>query len=156
MPLDRPRRYNLRRVVTEARRLIEDEIARRLAYYGLRADGTALPLSRLSHLGAEERAIRARLEAAIGKEQSDRLDRAEATTRYVRNAGYTFVNRLAALRAMEVRGFLRVETLVRRPEYGGRSLRERQVAERQPGLSPDEVLRRALEEAFAEACEQIV
>ena len=125
MSLDRPRRYNLRRVVSQARRLVEDEIAKRLAYYGLRADGTTLPLGRLPHLTAEERNVRARPEAAVRKEQSDRLDRAEATARYIRNVGFTYVNRFAALRAMEVRGFLSKETLVRRPEYGGRKPRER-------------------------------
>jgi len=155
MSLDRPRRYNLRRVVSEARRLIEDEIAKRLAYYGLRADGTSLSPDRLPHLTTDDREVRARIEAAIRKEQSDRLDRAEATARYIRSVGFTYVNRFAALRAMEVRGFLRVETLVRRAEYGGRSLRERDIAEAQPGFSPDEVLRRALEGACTEAGEQI-
>jgi len=153
--MDRPRRYNLRRVVGEARRLIEDEATKRLAYYGIRADGTTLSPDRLPHLTVEDRDIRTRLEVAIRKEQSDRLDRSEATARYIRNVGFTYVNRFAALRAMEVRGFLSKETLVRRPEYGGRSLRERDIAEAHPSLAPDEVLRRALEEAFAEAGEQI-
>jgi hypothetical protein len=152
--MDRPRRYNIRRVVNEARRLLEEEIAARLRYYGIRADGSGVDPARLTHLSHADREVRRRLDQAIAKEQVGGLTRKQAVARYIRHVGFTYLNRFAALRAMEMRGLIK-ETVVPRPQYGGRSLRERDIAQANPNLSAAEVLRASLEEAFREVGREI-
>jgi len=152
--MDRPRRYNVRRVVNEARRLLEDEITKRVLYYGIRADGTTLDPAKLPHLTPADLETRRRLDQAIEKEMVGGLSRRQAVARYIRHVGFTYLNRFAALRAMEVRGFIR-ETVIPRARYGGRSLRERDVAEANPSLSPDQALRQSLLQAFSEVGQEI-
>jgi hypothetical protein len=55
---------------------------------------------------------------------------------------------------METRHLI-TETIIRRSEYGGRSLRERQIAELDPKLTSDQALKRALLEAFREVSQEI-
>jgi len=55
---------------------------------------------------------------------------------------------------MEVRQLV-AETIVRRPEYGGRSLSERQIAESNPSLTSDQALKRALLEAFRKVSQEV-
>jgi hypothetical protein len=57
-------------------------------------------------LSAEERELRGRVKEAIEREQAGERSWAKARDLYVKGVGYTLVNRLAALRCMEVRGFL--------------------------------------------------
>ena len=152
--MDRPRRYNVRRVVNEARRLLEDEITKRVLYYGIRSDGTTLDPARLPHLTPADLETRRQLDQAIEKETVGGLSRQQATARYIRHVGFTCLNRFAALRAMEVRGFIK-ETIIPRARYGGRSLRERDVAEANPALSPDQALRQSLLQAFREVGQEI-
>jgi len=153
--LDRERRNNLRRVIHECRKLLEDEIVRRLAYYGIMADGQFLDLAKLPHLTAQEWETRRRLEQAIEKEALGKLTRSEAVKRYIHHVGFTYLNRFAALRAMEVRGLIKKETIIRRDKYGGRSLRERDIAESNPHLTPEQVLKESLIQAFQEVGEEI-
>lgn len=153
--MDRERRNNLRKVIHECRKLLEDEITKRLAYYGIMADGQFLDLAKLPHLTDQEWKIRCRLEQAIEKEALGKLTKSEAVKRYIHHVGFTYLNRFAALRAMEVRELLKKETIIRRDKYGGRSLRERDVAESNPHLAPEQVLKESLVEAFQEVGEEI-
>ena len=153
--MDRERRNNLRKVIHECRKLLEDEIARRLAYYGIMADGQFLDLAKLPHLTDQEWETRRRLEQAIEKEALGKLTKSEAVKRYIHHVGFTYLNRFAALRAMEVRGSIKKETIVRRDGYGGRSLRERDIAESNPHLTPEQVLKESLIQAFQEVGEEI-
>jgi hypothetical protein len=153
--LDKERRNNLRKVIHECRKLLEDEITKRLAYYGIMADGQFLDLAKLPHLTDQEWETRRRLEQAIEKEALGKLTKSEAVKRYIHHVGFTYLNRFAALRAMEVRGLLKKETIIRRDEYGGRSLRERDIAESDPHLTPEQVLKESLIEAFQEVGEEI-
>ncbi|MEM2612665.1 MAG: BREX-1 system adenine-specific DNA-methyltransferase PglX [Nitrososphaerota archaeon] len=152
--MDKERRNNLRRVINQCRKILEEDIEKRLAYFGIMADGTFLDLARLEHLSAEEIEIRKKIESAIEKEQVGGLDKKQAIQRYIRHTSFTFLNRIAALRAMEVRNLIK-ETIIQRSEYGGRSLREREIAENNPSLSPYDVLKTALIQAFKEVSEEI-
>ena len=153
--MDRERRNNLRKVIHECRKLLEDEMARRLAYYGIMADGKFLDLAKLPHLTDQEWETRRRLEQAIEKEALGKLTKSEAVKRYIHHVGFTYLNRFAALRAMEVRGLIEKETIIRRDEYGGRSLWERDVAESNPHLTPERVLKESLIQAFQQVGEEI-
>jgi hypothetical protein len=114
-----------------------------------------LELDKLEHLNDEEIEIRKRIELAIKKELVGGLDKKEAVHRYIRHTAFTFLNRIAALRAMEVRDLIKKETIIQRSEYGGRSLREREIAEDNPSLSSYEILKSALIQAFKEVSEEI-
>ena len=152
--MDKERRNNLRRVINQCRKILEEDVERRLAYYGIMADGTFLESDKLEHLNAEEIEVRKKIELAIQKELVGGLDKKEAVHRYIRHTAFTFLNRIAALRAMEVRGLIK-ETIIQRSEYGGRSLREREIAEANPSLSPYEILKSALIQAFKEVSQEI-
>jgi hypothetical protein len=152
--LDKERRNNLRRVINQCRKILEADIEKRLIYYGIMADGAFLDLDELKHLKDEEIETRKRIELAIEKELVGRLSKQQAIERYIRHTAFTFLNRIAALRAMEVRSLVK-ETVIQRSEYGGRSLREREISEINPSLSPYEILKTALIHAFKEVSEEI-
>ena len=152
--MDKERRNNLRRVINRCRNILEEDLEKRLIYYGIMVDGTFLELAQLEHLNANDVAIRNKIELAIEKEMVGGLDKKQATQRYIRHTAFTFLNRIAALRAMEVRGLIK-ETVIQRSEYGGRSFREREIAEANPSLSPYEILKNALVQAFKEVSEEI-
>lgn len=155
--------------VKRARRDAEAAFAERLTELGIRSacgtdhrhvrDCFLIPLDRL-RLDDAAADVRTRIEAALEREAVgfSELMPGEATgrsvQRYVRGAAYTLINRFAALRAMEVRGLID-ETVVPRPQYGDRSLREFRLARAAPGTSPDEIRERALREAFAEAAREL-
>ncbi|MBE0448581.1 MAG: hypothetical protein IBX64_10875, partial [Actinobacteria bacterium] len=152
--MNKERRNNLKNVITKARRLLEEDIAKVITRYGILAGGKRLTPDELS-LDPQARETRERIDKAIDKERIGGLSLADATDRYVREVSFTSINRLSALRAMEVRGLLSKETVMRRPEYGGRSLRERDIAEGNPTLSPDEVLNEALLKGFRDVGQEI-
>ena len=151
--MDRERRNNLRRAINRCREILEDDINKRLAYFGIHPEGFMNP-SKLTHLNQEDFDRRERLEQVIEKEKIGGISQDEATKRYIRHVGFTYLNRFAALRAMEVRGLIK-ETIIRRDKYGGRSLREMEIAEHSPSLSPDEILRENLLQAFQEVSKEI-
>ncbi len=163
------RREALRRLVRDARRRTEAAYEDRLRMFGLRAacsrhhdhsrDCYVIPLDELT-LTPKDRGFRQALEMAIRREEvgfSD-LPIPEPTRRSVarlaRGMAFTLLNRLAALRAMEVRGLVE-QTVVRQAAYGGRSLREYRIAQNHSELGPDQVLEQALYKGFAEAGKEI-
>ncbi|MFB6301516.1 MAG: BREX-5 system adenine-specific DNA-methyltransferase PglX [Haloferacaceae archaeon] len=95
--LDAEERDRLEGVVAEMRERVEDDVAFRLARRGL-DERPKTP----DDLDDDTR----RLVAAIDGEGADGHDWNEAFEQYVAGVGYTVVTRLAALRCMEVRGFL--------------------------------------------------
>ena len=167
--LTKEQRDELRRLVSRARALAEDAVTVRLRSLGLwsscetdhahKEQCYLWPADKL-RLDAEEAQLRDRILAAVQREAVGFGDIAEpertrsAIQRYLQGCAFTFVNRLAALRAMEVRGLI-AETLVRRDKYGDRSLRERRLADEHPELGPDDLLAAALEEGFKEAGEEV-
>ena len=100
--------------------------------YGIFRDRDWLDPTRLSHLGEEGLALRARLEEAIKAlipalpeevRQSPREALQYATTLYLREVAYTWFNRLVALRCLEARVPGLDEAIKGKSDYAGRSLR---------------------------------
>jgi len=98
--LDKSERENLEDVVTELRETVEADIRYQLEHtYDLgREDGG-------DDLFGEKADIRAELVKAVNREDGDKSWK-EKFERYVMGVGYTIVNRITALRCMEVRGFI--------------------------------------------------
>ena len=111
MPFDTQTRNRLARFVTDARELIASEFAEQLqSIYGLSTSGDIAPLADLKDLDEEQRSI-----AELLRERVDYLkrvvcgekDRAVAAIdRLTREQAFTVLNRLAALRMAEKRGFI--------------------------------------------------
>jgi hypothetical protein len=99
-------------------------------------------------LSEEEAAQREALKEAIGREAVDGHDWPEAVELYVEGLGYTVVNRLAALRCMEARGF--IDRPVTRFREDGRTPAADPLIEEE-FYTPEE----APLEAYRRACEQL-
>lgn len=111
-------RKKIKDVVLKSRKLLEDDIAQQLeGDYGLRADGRHLDVKRLTHLTYPERQKREALLAAIDKgKKSGHPKTPDAYRFYIKESAFTYLNRLAALRCLEVRGLI-AESLIRREGY---------------------------------------
>ncbi|MCS3665308.1 BREX-5 system adenine-specific DNA-methyltransferase PglX [Salinibacter ruber] len=101
--LDEPERRHLEKVVKQLRERAEETVEYWVhSKLNLAEEGAEAP----ANLSAQERELRGRVEEAIEREQAGERSWAKARDLYVKGVGYTLVNRLAALRCMEVRGFL--------------------------------------------------
>ncbi|MCS3936964.1 hypothetical protein GGP80_002972 [Salinibacter ruber] len=101
--LDEPERRHLEKIVKQLRERAEETVEYWVhSKLNLAEEGAEAPAA----LSAEERKLRGRVEEAIEREQAGERSWAKARDLYVKGVGYTLVNRLAALRCMEVRGFL--------------------------------------------------
>mgnify|MGYP000707662675 CR=1 FL=1 len=139
--MDREDRARIRRTVLACRRLLEEEYDALLTLYGFLQE-------RPVEVPEDRKELSARLREALEREGSEYR---EARRRYIKHAAFTFLNRLLALRVAEAHGLI-AESVQTRPEYGQRSRRERDLADRQPELAvrPEELAHAALREAFAE------
>jgi len=144
--MNRQERAKIRQTILKCRQTLEAEIDALLRTYGF------LPEKRIT-IPANRKELQARLEEAINREASDYP---EARRRFVRNATFTILNRLLCLRMAEANGLI-TETVLTRPEYGGRSKRERDLSDKHPELasSPERLAHEALNRAFAEMQEHI-
>ncbi len=98
--LDKSEREHLEDVVTELREIVEADIEYQLKHtYELDDEDAG------SELSGEEAKTRAELVTAVDREDGDKSWE-EKFERYVMGVGYTIVNRITALRCMEVRGFI--------------------------------------------------
>jgi SAM-dependent methyltransferase len=138
--------------VGKARKIIEQDLGTQLLKLGIKPNNGAIR-SR-SAIDPQQAKKRAAIEDVLRKERSAVDSDEAAIQRYIRQAGFTFVNRIAALRALEVRGFI-IETVVQRSKFGGFSLRGRNIAEKDPKLNPQQVLETSLTEAFDEISQEI-
>lgn len=152
--MDKERRSCLKRVVTEARRVVEEDVRVQLRRFGFEESGKVRPVDELPHLSRDDRELRDKILKAVEKEKISGISDHEAFDRYVRHVGFTYVNRIAALRAMEVRKLIK-ETVLGRDVYGGRSLREYEIAEREGIVDPYRLLKASLIEAFREISTEI-
>lgn len=100
--LDKEEREHLEDVVTEMRERVEDNVEFQLTQKGL--DDEPEDVDSLDETQ--------QLVEAIELEAVDSETWSEAFDQYVTGVGYTIVNRLAALRCMEVRGFIDEEVTV--------------------------------------------
>jgi hypothetical protein len=151
--MDKKRRSRLKSVVGQARRIVEDDVRVQLRRLGI-DENEIKPVERLPHLSVEDKELRAKVVKAIEKEKAGDISYDEAFDRYVRHVGFTYMNRIAALRAMEVRNLIK-ETVIRRADYGGHSKREYELSEREHFSDPYELLRAGLVEAFNEVGAEI-
>ena len=99
--MDEATRDRLRPRVAEAREALEHDFREQLeGTYGIRADGAVVPLERLTHLAYAGRARRQAILDTVSHAQAGGGTR-DAIARYVREAAFTALNRLAALKLME-------------------------------------------------------
>lgn len=115
------------RTILQCRAILERDIENRLITYGILIDEPWIEKDKLS-LSDEQEQIYKNLREAIGKEMKGGLSQKEALISYIREVTYTYLNRIAALRVMEVRGLME-EVLIQREEYGGRSYGHRNFFE---------------------------
>ncbi|MCF2206453.1 BREX-5 system adenine-specific DNA-methyltransferase PglX [Haloarcula japonica] len=101
--LDKEEREHLEDVVTEMRERVEDNVEFQLTQKGL--DDEPEDIDSLDE-DTQQLVEAIELEAVDGETWSEAFDQ------YVTGVGYTIVNRLAALRCMEVRGFIDEEVTV--------------------------------------------
>jgi len=152
--VDKKARSNLRKVVGQARQLLEEDVRTQLKRLGIEEGGKTIPAGRLSHLSREDKELRDKVLVAVRKEQVKNIKLKEAYDRYVRHVGFTYLNRLAALRAMEVRDLIE-ETVIRRDQYAGMSRREYELSEREGLSDRAEIAKKSLFEAFNEVSREI-
>jgi len=139
--MNRQERAEIKRMVLACRKILEQELDELLRTYGLLPD-------RVVPVPEDRKEVKARLEEAIHREAEEYPT---ARIRYIRNAAFTLLNRLLCLRMAEEHGLI-TETVVTRPEYGGRSKRERDLADEEPELAanPEKLSQEALRRAFGE------
>lgn len=149
-------RSTIRSTVLKARETIENDLHRQLERYGV-YDDERVDISDLGHLDAYDKQTRSQIDAALDRELEATDDDYERSVKnYVREATKTYLNRLVALKAIEVRGLV-TETMIKRPEYGNRSEMHRTVDEVAGELTdqPDNGLGVAVELAFTELTDEI-
>jgi len=151
--MDKERRSRLKSIVSQARRAVEDDVRIQLRCLGIDENETK-SVEKLPHLSDSDKELRAKIIKAIEKERAGDISYGEAFDRYARHVGFTYVNRIAALRAMEVRGLIK-ETVIRRDVYGGRSRREYELAEHEHISDPYESLKAGFIEASNEVSSEI-
>ncbi len=159
--MEKKRREVLGPVVKDVRERIVDSLGKQLVAQGLFRDAPPLDEQQLT-LTAEQRRIRPQLLEAItrqGRAVGKEGITPEAVSRFVREAGGTWVNRLAALRALEVRGFLDPPAALCSEEYGDNSPRGQLLRERAAGegksLNRDQSLRAGIEDACRELSKDV-
>ncbi len=107
------------------------DLERRLAAIGVRRDRPAVPVDELPHLAPEDRVARRVVDAFLLSRAEAGQNREAAIAEFVRDAAYTWANRLLALRCMEARGLID-EVILQKDAYGGRSLQHNRLAKKQP------------------------
>lgn len=117
----------INRTILKCRAILEKDIENQLITYGIIIDEPWIEKDKLS-LTDEQEQIYKNLRDAITKEMKGGLSEKEALISYIREVTYTYLNRLAALRVMEVRGLIE-EVLIQRDEYGNRSYGHRNFFE---------------------------
>jgi len=141
MVLDREQRSRIRKAILACRRVLTEGFDQQLRYYGFLPD-------RIVNVPLERQEVQRRLREAVGREAASFQ---EARKRYLQHTVFTFLNRMLALRMAEANGLV-TETVVTRPEYGGYSRRERDLADECPELAAQtgKLQQKALELALSE------
>ncbi len=150
-------RRALARIVLEMRTTLEDDFTRQLAALSIRVNGvqpTGRPLTPYDQRSHDT------VIAAIRREVEGGASHAQALESYVREAVFTFLNRIVGLRCMEERGLLNVdgqsETAIKiLPAFNAPSLYWRVRNELPTSASPREVWRETLRRACAAVSQQV-
>lgn len=110
----------IKSTILECRDILEKDIEQVLINYGIYINRDWVNLRDLKNLTEEQENNRKNIEKAIEKLEKGGFKRDKAVREYIKEVSYTYLNRLAALRVMEVRGLID-EILVPRVEYGNKS-----------------------------------
>lgn len=132
------------------------DLERRLASIGVWRDRPPKPVDELPRLAPEDRQARRVVDAFIENRREAGQSREAAIAEFVRDAAYTWANRLLALRCMEARSLID-EVILQKEAYGGRSLQHNRLAKKQPErcAGEDEGLFAALFDEFARRAEEL-
>jgi len=160
--MNRQAKSAIKSLVLTLRHKLEDDIAIQLKRYGF-AGERWLPLDRLPHIQQDDQATidHFRLKAALEQhlrrigaapEKATPKQRAEAVDWFVREIAFTHLNRLVALKCLEVRGLI-PEIITTREAYGGRSRAHYDYRNAHPdeARGPDD----ALPAAIRHVCRQV-
>ena len=99
--MDREARNSIQRATQAAREVLENEYAEQLeGVFDIRLDGTIATESGV-HLNAAQRVLRSKIVAAMEHQRGDRMTQADAVGAYLREAAFTTLNRLVALKILE-------------------------------------------------------
>ena len=107
------------------------DLERRLAAIGVRRGRSPVPGDEISYRSADDREARRIVDAFIESRAEAGQDRGAAIIEFVREAAYSWANRLLALRCMEARGLID-EVILQKDAYGGRSLQHQRLARKEP------------------------
>ncbi len=132
------------------------DLERRLAAIGARRDRAPVPVDELPHLAPEDREARVVVDAFVQSRAEVGQSREAASAEFVRDAAYTWANRLLALRCMEARALID-EVILQKNAYGDRSLQHNRLASKQPErcAGEDEGLFAALFDEFSRRAEDL-
>jgi len=116
MAFDSNTRTKLARMIAQARQLLVEEFTQQLQeIYGIQPDGTITEVEKLTHLDDQQastaRFLRERIEHLVSGMTTEKKPVVAAIDRTIREQAFTILNRFAALRMCEERGF--VEECVR-------------------------------------------
>ena len=109
MAFDKDTRNQLAALVTQCRRLLTEEFTKQCqSSYGIRADGSVVPMEELTHLSDHDlgtaRQLRERIAYLVANDTNATTEL--AIDRMLREQAFTVMNRLAAMRMAEARGLI--------------------------------------------------
>lgn len=154
--MDKQTKTKIKNLVLDLRDDFEKEIENRLNNIGIYPDKEWKDGRSLPHLEKKELDNRRRVAAFIKREEKIGIDQKKATTEFIKEASYTWINRLLGLKCMECRGLIE-EMITTRSEYGDRSRYHRNFREKHPDLATksDDGLIPCLFSVFKEVTEEI-
>jgi hypothetical protein len=131
------------------------DLERRLAAVGVRRNRAPVPADELP-LAPDDREARRVIDAFLQSRAEAGQSREPAIAEFVRDAAYTWANRLLALRCMEARSLID-EVILQKDAYGGRSLQHNRLAKKQPErcAGEDEGLFATLFDEFSRRAEEL-
>lgn len=145
-------------MVLTLREMFEKEIENGLNRYGIYIDKTWKDGRFLKHMKSEELDNKKRIEAFIKRQESTGLSQSQATKEFIKEASYTWINRLIGLKCMETRGLIDEEVITIRDKFGGSSERHRnfiKLGHPELAHTTDAGLTACFMDAFREVTEEI-
>ncbi|TEU14426.1 MAG: BREX-1 system adenine-specific DNA-methyltransferase PglX, partial [Anaerolineales bacterium] len=112
--MEKETRNRIRNTVLEVRRLLESDVADQLeGVYGIARSGKAQSPQAMPTLQEDPvlRYRRGQIDAALKHDRDTGLSSKESVARFIHETTYTVLNRLVAVRMLEVRGLLRREAV---------------------------------------------
>lgn len=159
--MDKQTKTNVKNLVLSLRDDFEKEIENRLSHIGIYKDrewkdGRSLPHLAEDELGRKELDKRRRVAAFIKREEKLGLSLEEATSEFIKECSYTWINRLLGLKCMECQGIIE-EVITTRPEFSNRSRVHRDFRETHPDIASkaDDGLTATLFSIFEEVTDEI-